>query len=276
MQTQKREIYKFINEYFKEIDDISEFHLNFFLKHKIQTIDLNTLILQKFIFQAFNFLKTNTGLYFSTFLNKLAKDVKNLIDYLYEFEKQTQVINNIFENKFLKTLPEYNLLKTKIEENKKLLHVTSTNIASLETQIKFFNPKNKEDESELKRLKGRLVDAIHYNAKAKDSISAYTIELNNIEKSLREIFFEEFSTAKTSYISKLKLVINTKLYYFNKQMWIEANKSKKTLSYLEDLGIKSMNLNVYIHNYLKHIDIARSQNYELYSKIEEVLKELNE
>ena len=208
MQSQKREIYKFINNYFKEIDDISEFHLNFFLKNKIQTIDLNMLILHKFIFQAFNFLKTNTGLYFSTFLNKLAKDTKNLIEYLDSFEKQTKIINNIFENKFLKNLPEYILLKTKIEQNNKLLHTTSANIASLETQIKFFNPKNKEDESELKRLKGRLVDAIHYNAKAKDNISAYTMELNKIEKSLRELFFEEFSKAKNSYISKLKLVIN--------------------------------------------------------------------
>ena len=182
MQIQKREIYKFINNYFKEIDDISEFHLNFFLKHQIQTIDLNMLILHKFIFQAFNFLKTNTGLYFSTFLNKLAKDTKSLIEYLDSFEKQTKIINNIFENKFLKNLPEYILLKTKIEENTKLLHTTSANIASLEIQIKFFNPKNKEDESELKRLKRSLVDAIHYNAKAKDNISAYTIELNNIKK----------------------------------------------------------------------------------------------
>ena len=276
MQTQKREIYKFINDYFKEIDDISEFHLNFFLKNKIQTIDLDIFILYKFIFQAFNFLKTNTGLYFSSFLNKLSKDTKNLIEYLNSFEKQTKIINNIFENKFLKSLPEYILLKSKIEENTKLLHTTSTNIASLETQIKFFNPKNKEDENELKRLRGRLVDSIHYNAKAKENISTYTIELNNIEKSLREIFFEEFSKAKTSYISKLKLVINTKLYYFNKEMWIEANKSKKTLAYLEDLGIKHMNLDIYINNYLKHIDIARSQNYEQYSKIEEILKELNE
>jgi len=276
MQSQKREIYKFINNYFKEIDDISEFHLNFFLKNKIQTIDLNMLILHKFIFQAFNFLKTNTGLYFSTFLNKLAKDTKNLIEYLDSFEKQTKIINNIFENKFLKNLPEYILLKTKIEQNNKLLHTTSVNIASLETQIKFFNPKNKEDENELKRLKGHLVDAIHYNAKAKDNISAYTMELNKIEKSLRELFFEEFSKAKNSYISKLKLVINTKLYYFNKEMWREANRSKKTLSYLEELGIRHIDLNIYIHNYLKHIDIARSQNYEEYSKIETILKELNE
>jgi len=276
MQIQKREIYRFINNYFKEIDDISEFHLNFFLKHKIQTIDLNMLILHKFIFQAFNFLKTNTGLYFSTFLNKLAKDTKSLIEYLDSFEKQTKIINNIFENKFLKNLPEYVLLKTKIEQNNKLLHTTSANIASLETQIKFFNPKNKEDETELKRLKGRLVDAIHYNAKAKDNISAYTIELNKIKKSLRELFFEEFSKAQNSYISKLKLVINTKLYYFNKEMWREANRSKKTLSYLEELGIRHIDLNIYIHNYLKHIDIARSQNYEEYSKIETILKELNE
>ena len=59
-------------------------------------------------------------------------------------------------------------------------------------------------------------------------------------------------------------------------MWREANRSKKTLSYLEELGIRHIDLNIYIHNYLKHIDIARSQNYEEYSKIETILKELNE
>jgi len=272
----KKEIYKFIDEYFKEIDSISEFHLNFFIKNKIETIDLNMIVLHKFIFQAFNFLRTNTGLYFSRFLNKLYNDTKTTINYLKIFEKKSKILNNIFENEFLNQLPQYILLESKIEENNKLLHSTSTNIASLETQIKYFNPKNDEEQNEVKKLRGRLVDAIHYNAKAKEEISKQTIKINQMRKDFRDTFFEEFTKAKNSYLSKIQLVINTKLYYLNKEMWLEANKSKKTLSYLEDLGIKKINLEIYIHNYLKHIDIARSQNYEEFSKIEDILKALHE
>jgi len=272
----QKDIYKFIDNYFKEIDDISEFHLNFFIKNKIQTIDLNLLILHKFIFQAFSFLRTNTGFYFSRFVNKLINDIKNLIEYLHDFEKKTKMLNNVFENRFLQNLPEYNILKTKIDKNLKILHSTNANIASLETQIKFFNPKNKEDTDELKRLKGKLVDSIHYNAKAKEEIEIATKEINLLKTTLRETFFNEFTKTKQAYISKFHLVLNTKLYYLNKQMWKEVNQNKKALSYFQDLGLNHINLKLYIHNYLKHIDITRSKNYEEYAKIEDILKGLDE
>jgi hypothetical protein len=276
MQAYKRDIYKFIEHYFQDIDEISEFHLNFFLKNNIKTIDLNMLVLHKFIFQAFHFLKTNSGLYFSRFVNKLYKDIDTLIEFLDKFEKKSKILNNIFENEFLIQLPEYTLLKAKITESTQLLNSTSTTIASLESQIKFANPKTKEEESEIKRLRGKLVDAIHNNAKAKDAVSKYTKEINQLRKDYKDTFFEDFVEARKSYLSKLRLVINTKLYYLNKKMWLEANSSIKTKTYLADLGIKYLDLKIYIHNYLKHIDIARSQNYDKYEKMEEVLKELDE
>jgi len=246
----QQEIYNFIQNYYNDISTISEFNIDFFLKNKIHTIDLDMSELKDFIFQAFSFLRNNSGLFFSQFINKLYKDIKNLCDYREEFVKKSKLTNNIFENEFLKTLSEYQILLNKVNENKIKLKKYSTSIASIETEMKFFTPKTKEDETYLKKLKGKLVDAIHYQSKAKDEIQIYSLELREIHKSLKEIFITEFNKVKNSYMIKLDLVINTKLYYLNKQMWIEANQSQKTLTYLKDLGINKINLHIYINRLL--------------------------
>jgi uncharacterized DUF497 family protein len=164
------------------------------------------------------------------------------------------------------------VLKEKIEKDDKYIKQSSFIISSLENEIKYFNPKTKNDIKELKRLKKRLVDAIHYTAKAKENISKHTIEINNLKNELKELFISEFKNSYNSYISKFKLIINTKLYYFNKQMWIEANQSQN----LKKFGIDYLDLNLYIKNYLKHIDISKSKHYEEFLKIQDILKALNE
>jgi len=272
----QEDIYKFIESYFKEINDISEFHLNFFIENKIPTIDINLLILEKFIFQAFKFLKTNLEFKFSNFLHKLYNDIHNLLQFIEQFNKKSQIEINIFENDFLPLLPKYQLLKEKLEDKYRMLHHTDLNISSLEVQIKFFNPKNKEDTNELKHLRGRLVDAIHYNAKSKEDISKITITLNNLKNDLKDTFIEEFHKSKISYLSKYNLVLNTKLFYFNKKMWEEINQNQKTLSYFNNLGLKNINLKIYIENYLKHIDFSKSKNSNKYSQIENILKAIDE
>jgi len=272
----QEDIYKFIESYFKEINDISEFHLNFFIENKIPTIDINLLILEKFIFQAFKFLKTNLEFKFSNFLHKLYNDIHNLLQFIEQFNKKSQIEINIFENDFLPLLPKYQLLKEKLEDKYRMLHHTDLNISSLEVQIKFFNPKNKEDTNELKHLRGRLVDAIHYNAKSKEDISKITIALNNLKNDLKDTFIEEFHKSKISYLSKYNLVLNTKLFYFNKKMWEEINQNQKTLSYFNNLGLKNINLKIYIENYLKHIDFSKSKNSNKYSQIENILKAIDE
>jgi len=272
----EKEIYQFIESYFKEIDYISEFHLKFFINNEIQTIDLNMLLLHKFIFQAFNFLKNNMETQFSRFTQKLYQDVKNLIEYLLKFEKKISLINNIFENEFLNNLIEYKNIKLKIENAHRKLKNTSVLLTSLETQLKFFDAKTKEDRKEYKVLRGRLVDTIHNHALAKEDISKYTIQLNDLKTLLKDIFNEKFIQAKKSYLARFYLMINTKLYYLNKSIWLEANKNIKVISYNEHLGIQQLNLKIYIKNYLKHIDILKSQNYNELSKIENILKELDE
>jgi hypothetical protein len=266
------QIYHFIEDYFKEIGEIIDFHIKFFINNNIKTIDFNMLLLKKFIFQAFNFLKTTAEISFSRFLDKLYLDIYSLYNYLETFEKNSKLVNDLFENNFLPSLIEYRVLKEKIEKDDKYIKQSSFIISSLENEIKYFNPKTKNDIKELKRLKKRLVDAIHYTAKAKENISKHTIEINNLKNELKELFISEFKNSYNSYISKFKLIINTKLYYFNKQMWIEANQSQN----LKKFGIDYLDLNLYIKNYLKHIDISKSKHYEEFLKIQDILKALNE
>jgi hypothetical protein len=271
-ENHQKEILTFLQHYFEEIDLITEFHLNFFIQNGIETIDLELLLVEKFIFQAFNFFKSNSELSFSRFLLKLYLDISSLLNYYSEFKKNSSFLDKIFEEQFLNTIQEYRILKKNIEANRERKQHLSVRVASLENEIKFFTPKNNKELKELKHLKGSLVDAIHYLAKAREDISEDTIKINNLKNSLKDDFKTEFKNFYKSHISKFRLVLNSKLYYFNKKMWLEINKNS---DYVKEMGIK-MNLTQYIKNYLKHIDIQKSPHYEEFVKIEQLLKELDE
>jgi hypothetical protein len=268
----EEKLHYFIEQYFKDINEISDFHIKFLVENNIQTIDLNLLLLKKFIFQAKNFLTNNVDISFSRFLAKLYLDIRSLSEFLENFEKKTQVIELIFENQFLPTLLEYKTLKSQIEKDKHYIKEVVFIISSIEAEMKFLNPQTKSDIKELKRLKKRLVDAIHYNAKAKENISKNTIALKDLKNELKGLFKEEFAKYYKSYVTKFKLILNTKLFYFNKKMWLEANQSPN----IKKLNIKNINLTLYIENYLKHIEISKSQHFEEFLKIQDILKVLGQ
>lgn len=88
------------------------------------------------------------------------------------------------------------------------------------------------------------------------------------------IFAKEFS----SFNDKLRLIINTKTYYFDSLLWTEARKSQNINEFFKKAKSDETNLNeplstkIYIKQYMKTIDKAQTKNQQWHAYLEKVLK----
>lgn len=270
----KESVKGFIDEYFEEVKKVSHFHLQFFNQNAIDTTDINMLALKDIIFRALSFLQNIDDMFFSKLLRKIYFDVKDLLEFLNTFEKNTQVLDNLFESQFLNKIPLYKDLKEKISLTKARGDSQRTIMLATENELKYFKPKSKAQISEYNKLRGRNVDAVHKYSKSREDIQKFSIELKNLKDSLNQEFKIEFQKAKDIYLGDLIVVINSKLFYFNKLMWQEANKNEHIKEYFSNLGLKKFDLNAYAKSYIKHINILKSNNIAKLEQIEEALRNL--
>lgn len=100
-------------------------------------------------------------------------------------------------------------------------------------------------------------------------------EANSFFKEQFESNFEkEFSTFK----EKLKLVINTKTYYFDSLLWQEARKSQSIHEFFKKAKRQETNLDeplstkIFIKQYMRTIDKSHTKNQHWHEYLEKVLK----
>jgi hypothetical protein len=263
-----------VEDYFLEIKKVSQFHLNFFSINDIPTIDINMLCLKDIIFRSLSFLQNIDDAFFSKLLRKMYFDTKDLSDFLGNFEKNTQFLDNLFENNFLNKISEYKDTKDQIKIIKSRGDANRTIMIATDNELKYFKPKTKSEINDYNKLRGRNVDAVHRYMKSREDMKKLNIKLKNLENSLKEEFKSEFSKSQDLYLTDLITIINSKLFYFNKLMWQEANKNEHIKEYFSNLGLKEFNLNSYAKNYLKNINLLKSQNINKLEQIEEALRNL--
>ncbi len=264
---------EFIEEYFSEIKQVSHFHLQFFYQNSIDTTDINMLALKDIIFRALNFLQNIDERFFSKLLRKMYFDVSHLIRFLNNFEKNSN-LNQIFESKFLNKFPSYKKINNQIELAKSREHSQRTIMLATENELKYLKPKSKAEINAYNKLRGRSVDAIHKYQQAKENIQKLNIQLKELKSSLNKQFVTEFQKMYNLYLNDLILVINSKLFYFNKLIWKEASKSTDIKNYFNSLGIKNFDLNTYAKSYIKNMNASKNNNIEELEIIEEALMEL--
>lgn len=180
------EVYEFCSIYFEEIAIVAEDNLAFIEENRLHMPKENYSILNEFLQKTHRNFKILDPVYCSSTLDKLSRDLNQLNELYTRVEKNASNKEEIFNSKFI---PASNILTnfTKaIYDFTEAAEKTSEQILYLKQM--------KEDYAKLKKVFYSLFE---------------------------DIFYDD----KKNYLLNLKDSINTKSYYFDKLLWIEADDS---------------------------------------------------
>lgn len=223
-----------LNDNFFDLSfDIIDLHIDFIDKHTLTQPKENYLL-------TFNFLNTNmnhfTNLDFnfvSKTLKKLHRDVNNL-DKLYQTHQDyLSDIEKLFEEKFEKKIDLLLQMKNEI--------------------------------------------ALIQNNNFIDDYDKETIEIINQQyERLKGIYFkvfkEDFLYQNNYLICSIKSILNTKLFYFDQLLWIQANKSDALKRFFKPIHTgENINSKLYIQHRLS-IDLPYTDDYQHLSKCLRIYK----
>ena len=86
-------------------------------------------------------------------------------------------------------------------------------------------------------------------------------------------FFPKFNDLKKTNLLKLKKIINTKLFYFDKILWYNASQSDLIIKFFETSDIKGdFSTKTFIQYFLKNVDISKSNNSDWIIYLQKILK----
>ncbi|MDO8455248.1 MAG: hypothetical protein Q7S59_11805, partial [Sulfurimonas sp.] len=166
---------------------------------------------------------------------KLHADVNFLYSIYKKKEKQSSDIDAVFQNKFFKESPSYALLAPEMLKYKNMPSIS-------------------------------IVDREEYE------------RLTKMYNDLQSVYFENFKIIfiedRKYFLSSLRRVINTKTYYLDKFLWIEAANSKIIMSTLKDVKIP-INSHIDSRSYIKNrlqIMMPYSKDYLYLQKCLKVYK----
>ncbi|AZV45862.1 hypothetical protein C3L23_00815 [Nautilia sp. PV-1] len=266
---------EFIDHYFEEIEKINTYHFNFLVTHRFTFPKHNYLQLKRFIDTATNFLSEIDDNLLRGLTAKLYGDVDSLYKYYQKFKKKTEYDEYVFVNDYLMEVDRYKELKNSHEMLKTEIESYNKSIQDTELKLKRFKkvPKDEKELAEYKKLKKKHVDSIYYISKIKDEYSEVKKKMSELEKYERKQFIPKFNKYKEMHLKKLEKIINVKLYYYEKLLWLQASESDLIKKFFEESNIDGeFSTKTFINYYLKHIDTSKSSNGDWYSYLNELLK----
>ncbi len=206
-------------------------------------------------------------------------------------------IRELYKLIFLYNFYDYKKVNTQLENGKKT-------IIELQKKIQRINDRNqmiqkeielgasdidKESlEKEKKSLKGSYTDVVHNISLIQEQNHELVKELGTIEDAYFEEFQEEFDKQKVEINKKYKNLLNKFTFFFNRQLWLAAKKSKVILDYFENGQIDGiLNSRTYLEHYLSHVDTTKAsektkkmvkylEQYNIYNKINVAFLTTNE
>lgn len=101
--------------------------------------------------------------------------------------------------------------------------------------------------------------------------------LEEFESWVKEEFNIEFRKEFEEYTQQLRLVINTKTYYFDKLLWAEAHKSSSIVEFFKkskraDGELKDeLSTKIFIQQYMQTVDIAHAKDAKWHQYLQNVL-----
>ncbi len=260
---------EFLNDYFKEIKEVGDFHFNYLISHKFKFPKTNYIELKRFIDTAVNFLKNIDKKILEGLAGKLYGDINVLYDFYKNFEKKSQYAELVFYNEYLENMEKYKSLKEEYESLKKSIEKYTATISISEEKLKSMP----STDPGYKKLKKMYVDAIHELSKKRDRFQEVKEELANIEKKEELQFFPKFNKYKEMYLKKLEKVINVKLFYFEKLLWYNASRSRPIVKFFDEAGIEGdFSTKTFIRYFLRNIDMSKSRNSDWLNYLQKILK----
>ncbi|WP_458700982.1 hypothetical protein ACKGJI_02510 [Sulfurospirillum sp. 1307] len=102
--------------------------------------------------------------------------------------------------------------------------------------------------------------------------------LNELGDFLKAQFESEFLKEFDEYDESLRIIINTKTYYFDSLLWKEARKSQSIQEFFKkskrsDTKLEEeLSTKLFINEYLKKVDMAQTKNQKWHEYLQEILK----
>jgi len=229
-ETIEDEIYNFSAIFFEEIAFYTEINLDFIQNNQLHMPKRNYTSLIAFLSKTLNTFKNLDKQFLNSTLNKLQTDLKQL-DILYTQTKEdSSDMLGLFNSKFINYSP------------------TLSNYAKIIIDTNKINNKNSEEFTQLKRLKQNFL---------------------NLKKIYFKIFQEIFYEERKDLLQILKQSINTKSYYLDKILWLNA---KKSFPIVKHLKTRKMNENLNSKEYITFICSTMRPYTDEYRYLQSCLK----
>ena len=265
----KDDLEKFLDDYFELIKEINNFHFNYLMSNKFYFPKTDYIELKRFIDTATNFLSDIDNKIMEGLTGKLYQDIHSLYSFYKNFTQKSQYAQNIFYQGYLENISNYKTLKNKVKKLKASIEKYTHTIATNEEKLKTMSKNDKE----YKKTKRLYVDAIYELSLAKDQFYESKNMIEEIEKKEEKEFFPKFNDLKKTNLLKLKKIINTKLFYFDKILWYNASQSDLIIKFFETSDIKGdFSTKTFIQYFLKNVDISKSNNSDWIIYLQKILK----
>ena len=263
---------EFLNSFFELEKKVIKYHMSLHLKYKLKSPKVDFCYLKRFLDDELNFLASIDEEIYTTLLKKLFIDSSSIYELNTNFTKTEKMPLFVFEEEYLqKYHKEYRDSNRKLEKNINLFKEYNERINVLEEELKNLDQK----EEKYKKLKKEYVDLIHYSSELREKIKKIKERLEEIYEKEKPLFLEEFKYFTQKLETKLKQILNTKLFYLDKLIWFNAYKSDKIKEFFRNSDIRGdFSLKTFIEYRLKNIDELKYFNSKEITKLKEILKAL--
>ena len=223
----ENEIAAFGDKFFDDYFELVDINLDFIEEHELYEPKKNYFITYDFLMTTIrHFTNLDVRFMHGTF-QKLNRDVQILHKQYEKIVANEERVEEIFKNSFLRKSP---LFKEIYDE-----------LISLQKGVTL-----DEYERETKEI---LKD--HYSA---------------LEEIYKEYFVEDFLTLNKEFLVSIRKILNTKLYYLDRLLWIHANRSEVILHSLKTLKIENdIDSKKYIA-YRLSVSLPYTENYKYLQK----------
>ncbi|MDB2562020.1 hypothetical protein N9X61_00290 [Sulfurimonas sp.] len=223
METIENEVFAFTDKFFAQSLEIINNNFNFMDTHQLIEPKENYFSVIHFLNTVMNHF-TNLDYDFSkNTLKKLSRDIKNLQKLYAQQQEELDTLEDIFEKRFVKKTTLF------IAMNKEVLEINKS------------SPLDDYDKETIRIIKQQY-------------------------KQMKEIYFEkfkyDFTEQSTEILNSLKAILNSKAYYFDRLLWIEANNSNIITRSIKTIKQKNtINSKIYLTHRLS-VDLPYTDDYK--------------
>lgn len=223
MDTINDDIFAFSDKFFAESFEIIDNNFNFMDKHEFIEPKENYFSILKYLHTTMHHFDNLDHEFASSTLHKLTRDTENIEKLYLKRKKQLETIQELFDTRFIKKVPMFMDMVNEIRSIKE-------------------NP-----------------SADDYDKK---NISIIKKQYVQIKQIYFENFKEDFVEQTNEILSSLKVILNSKAYYLDNLLWIDANQSEHITRVLKAVHhTEKINSKKYLSHRLE-VDLPYTDDYK--------------